>query len=211
MNKKRRISILVIGIVAISGFSIGYITSILISNNIPHNDPKLYIATDDIQFVNANPRLDINQSKIRIGYYGMNIGTNWVYDFLIKFDLTDKPQDWSKCEFQIYKSSIHPAVIGNPLLRLMLCELNWTDETIDWRYHDLYQYYTWRVDLSHTEYLINYNENGFQRFDITDYIMNNETITVGSRSILTKYESWVYIYSTEANIGNEYKPQLIWS
>ena len=143
----RKKIILLIGIIVTISFSIGYITSILINNGIPNdsipNDdiPKFYIATDDMQFINSNPRLDINQSTIRIGYYGQYIGPNYIHDFLIKFNLTNKPQNWIKCEIQIYKYSVHPSPMGNPLLRLLLGSLNWTDETIDWRYNDLYQYW----------------------------------------------------------------------
>jgi len=122
--------------------------------------------------------------------------------------LTNKPQNWAKCEIQIYKYSVHPNPIGNPLLHLLVCGCNWSEDTIDWRYNDLYLYCNWKID--NIDDRISHNE-GFQRFDITDYIKDNTSITLGSYSILINWESWVYLYSTEANISIEYKPQLIWS
>ena len=92
----RKKIILLVGIIVISSFSIGYITSILISNSILNNNdtPKFYIAIDDIEIrVGTNPF----ESNVKIAYDYDSVPIGGGRGFLMRFDLRNKPRSWSKC------------------------------------------------------------------------------------------------------------------
>jgi len=214
LRKKIMLLIVMIGIVAISSFSIGLI---LISNIPPESPPpeQSFIAIDDMYwYKELVDEESINhffgsESYLKCGrkdatYYYGHYGTSF------RFPIINKPSNWVKCEISLYIYQI----------------TGYFNESRDW----LLSVYegTWHEDIQYGWdyywHLGNFNVSlniGFNKIDITDYIIqpeaqSNETVSLTlypyiKGTVWSDLDVMVYIYSKEAYMNKTYLPQLIWS
>ena len=107
---------LLIGIIVISSFSIGYITSILISNSTPNGDtpngdaPKFYIAIDNMWLTTGTGNTGEPRpvsSTLRGGMTQTQTASTDYHETYIRFNLIDKPNNWNKVEVSLYKYSFY--------------------------------------------------------------------------------------------------------
>ena len=221
--------ILLIGVIVISSFSIGYITSILINNSTPNNDsnndvPKFYIAIDDIWFTRYGSLPNYYYDNIRPNMNYLVVGggedgtaTPDFHVTYIRFDLNNKPTSWTKVEISLYEWNFNKMSDYVVDFRIDLFEGNWNETSGN---TEIY----WKVE--EVDYSLRYKV-GFHRTDITDYIKYfNETI---SMRIYTNHNNrWkgsLYFYSSEwdgldpefpyilpeNDTYKNYLPQLIYS
>lgn len=228
----RKKLILLVGIIVISSFSIGYITSILVSNNTPNapiddtpidDIPKFYIATDDIWFTEYKYTPDYYFDRFRpdMNYLRVNGGedgtANPDYSVMyIRFNLTNKPNNWSKCEISLYEFGFSKLGSYAVSFSVDLFEGNWNETSGNTEVY-------WKIErISHS---LGYSI-GFKKLDITNFIKNNETISMRIyarnqnkwRGSLSFYSSewdglepdFPYILPENDTYLN-YLPQLIWS
>lgn len=169
------------------------------------------LPTDDITVKSNEPYYTENIDTLLVGCFDMKY--KWS---MIRFDLTNKPENWSSCEIQIYISEIINAGYYEPICRygLHMDYNNWNEDSdyseIKWGDWDH------SVDFNGSYSKIFDCKLGFLKVNITNYIENHETITIRFKNIypdVFDYHSYVYynIHSKEANVDIEYKPQLIWS
>jgi len=224
----RKKIILFIGIIVISSFSIGYLTSILV--NIPNNDspndddtPKFYIAIDDVWFTKyrSTPDYYYNNFRPDMNYLktgGGNDGTaNPSYDVIyIRFNLTNRPNNWSKVEISLYEYNFYKLGDYVVSFRTDLFEGDWNETSgnteVYWKIEDI-------------DYSLRYKV-GFHRIDITDYIKNNNTISMRIYvKVQNRWRGSISFYSSEwdgldpdfpyilpeNDTYKHYLPQLIYS
>lgn len=229
----RKKTLLLIGLGILIGFGIGIITGVLILNvpnkinepDEPNNEPepKFYIATDDIWFTKYNGLPDYYYDNMRsdMNYLhvgGGNDGTATVdyHVIYIRFNLISKPNNWSKCEISLYEWNFYK--LGDYVVSFSvdLFEGNWNETSGN---TEIY----WKIErIAHS---LGYRV-GFKRFDITNCIKNNETISMriyvrpqnrwfGSLSFYSSEwdglePDFPYILPENDSYKN-YLPQLIWS
>jgi len=221
LRKKIMLLIVMIGIVAISSFSIGYVAFILINNNIPKL-PETIIASDDIMVVQYwvdnstyGERVD-NPEILREGYHisDGNWSTREFYRIWIQFRLPTILKNWSKCILQVHIcNSVDDRKIGEYGFRIH-ANTTWDesmsitefrdncDNKVDWDFMD--------IDTVRSTGIITY--------DMSEYIENSKSITVNFyiQNAHLEHEDYfedMYfeIYSKDSNVDKEYLPQLIWS
>ncbi len=212
--RKKIILILLVGIIAISSFSIGYIAFILI--NTPNDDtPKFYIAIDDTYYNSGGMGEFVygNKTYIRIGGAGRG-GSG-----LFKFDLRDKPEQWSKLEVSFSAKYKY----ASQLITIRLLSVNWNESMTSKEIRDILRYpnpnwetpyflnprktstsfegvYTFKFDIIY--YLERADEN------IGDCLNNYDSITIELSPVI---HNSFDIYSKEADVNKTWLPQLIWS
>lgn len=221
LRKKIMLLIVMIGIVAISSFSIGYVAFILINNNIPKL-PETIIASDDIMVVQYwvdnstyGERVD-NSEILREGYHisNENWSTREFYRIWIQFKLPTELRAWSKCILRVnvfnfvdkreigrYGFRIHVNTTWDESMSITEFRDN-CDNMVDWDFMDI-------NTVRSTGYII---------YDMSEYIENSESITVNFyiQNAHLDYEDYfedMYfeIHSKDFDISKEYLPQLIWS
>ena len=230
---RKKIFIAIVGVIlAISGFSLGFITSFII-NNPTEIEPKLYIAIDDIGLrgTNNNPfsdnnKLAYNLTHVYFGSSSTGTANPSVNGFLMRFNLEDKPSNWEKCEISLY---VYRVSSLRTIALVYLFEGNWTEEEWDGygNYMDDFEIY-WKIEDHIETNAISNSVVGFEITDITDYI-NNITTDTFSIAVyprrLEHFDCSGSIYSSEwdgtdplfpyilpeNDSYNNYLPQLIWS
>lgn len=203
MEKSKLKIIVIIFVVFISGLTIGIGISLI---EIPKGKPKSYISTEDL-YVQTNGAILWNRTYLKFGY------GNEAY---LRFDLRHKPRNWEKCEISLYTYLNHNEYIPNDQYWVDIFEGNWTEPGISWEEQQEQEYYQnvwskniiyWNIEriggVSHSI--------GFTILDITDYIKNNQTVSIKIYTGNIIYDSYAFIYPCEATVDKEYLPQLIWS
>jgi len=190
------------------GFYIGVIGGIIVIASIVivfQLNPKNVecIAVHDLFYTNGNPRPDLNdQTYLKAGYYGERLGTDTDYDFAINFDLTHKPIQWSTCKIQFYVYANKKPSLGGQL-RVHLSDYIINDSI---SLHQQYIYRNWSIDLPN----MGFSSSRFKTIDITNLIYDNTTICFYTGGGVLKWDCYILVHSIEADIENEYKPQIIW-
>ncbi len=204
---RKKIILLIEVIIISSVFIIGiYIPSI-------EESKKSYIATDDTYYSGVDNNEIVNGNKISLiaGRYNTNTSSSFYYTF-IKFDLRNKPEVWNIVEISLYIYEYKREEYWLPDANIWLLFNDWNehmnhgdikDSLPTWSGGDFY----WEHNL------------GLHRINITNYIGDNEIITIrigahGTYRVGTQlrdYNNYVMIYSKEANVNKDYLPQLIWS
>ena len=221
MNKKLTILSIGIGVIIVSSFSIGFMVSTLINN--PIDNTKLYIAIDDIWFTKYGSTPDYYYDNIRPDMNSLMVGggndgtANPSYSVAyIRFDLRNKPSSWEKCEISLYEYSFYKMsdyVVG---FRVDLFEGDWNETSGNTEVY-------WKIER--VSMTLGYSV-GFKKLDITNYIKNNNTISMRIYvSVQNKWKGTIRFYSSEwdgiepdfpyilpeNDSYNNYLPQLIWS
>ena len=202
--RKKIILILLVGIIAISSFSIGFI-SILVINNAPNNDTNnLNIAIEDsyVRGYNNNDSFG-NLEYLKIEE-AIPVGWREHTYILMKFDVSNYNET---CVLSFYIYRITPnSIQGDGSIGIYIFKSGWNE---DMNSREIINSY---VDDREFEYGIMSIPImiGLVEIDISDYLQyTNDTITLRLRHLPLDGE--VYIYSKEANVNKEYLPQLIWS
>lgn len=196
---------IIIGIITITGFAI--IPIIIELNKPPH---IYYIATDDTYYSGSDfsETVNGNRSFLVAGRYINVSGSSFYYAF-IKFDLKNIPKRWVKCEFSFY---VYEYERNYWNANIMILSNDWNEEMN-----------SFDIDSNlptHSGADFYWEHNfGLQRIDITDFIGNNESITIrigahGTYSTggsLVFINNYMIIYSKEADVDKAWLPQLIWS
>jgi hypothetical protein len=212
--KEYKKSIFLFIIVFISGIitGISIISIILIQ---PNSSTSLgtTLASDDLVIINyaSKPDETINTDYLNIGCI------NWsYYKSIIRFNLTEKPNNWSTCIIQIYFSKI---------IRTTLMPI--------YQYNLILDYNSWNENMSYTEFINTWGDwhhlvdfggsfakefnpiKGFMKINITNYIENYDTISISLQTVYPggfDYSSISYseIKSKEAIVSNNLKPHLVW-
>ncbi len=196
---------ILIGIIIISGI---VIFPIIIELNKPK--PVYYIATDDTYYSGADfyETVNGNRSFLVAGRYINVSGSSFYYAF-IKFDLKNIPKRWVKCEFSFY---IYEYERNYWNANIVILSNEWNEEMN-----------SFDIDSNlptHSASDFSWEHNlGLQKINITDYIGDNESITIRigahgtyrSGGSLVFINNYMMIYSKEANTTIDKLPQLIWS
>ncbi len=240
----RKKALLLIGLSILIVFGIGIITGVLILNvpnetEIPDEpEPKFYIAIDDMYMCERSSLnyFKGNLSSLLTGLSGTDTANPDLYEIFIRFNLTDRPQNWSKVEILLYKYQFIKQIYA-PTIWVDLFEGNWTECLLSWEEQQEQEYYNnvWLKNEIYWEEINRFGtgfseflgyEVGFQRFDITDYIKDNKTISLHISCRRGSYnKGLIWLYSREWNGGEpylpfvlydndtykNYLPQLIWS
>ncbi len=204
MLKKNKLFLIgiVIGFIIIGGI---VIYPIIIELNKP--EPIYYIATDDTYY-SGHDNQEIshgNNTSLIAGRYETNTGSSIYYTF-IKFDLTNKPKVWNTLEvsFYVYEYLREQDVFMN----VMVLSFDWNEIMSSW---DVYRNKPYITADFKFKFII-----GLYKINITEYIEDNENITVGifgygGYSSSGYFDNHIKIYSKEANTTIDKLPQLIWS
>jgi len=165
-------------------------------------------------------KLTYDGISVHFGWHFIGNSPSYTYGFLMRFNIQNKPEVWSKCEISLY---MYKTVRNKGSALLYLFEGNWTEE--EWgdygnRMSDFEIY--WKIEDSVGS--VSNSEIGFNRNDISEYI-NNITTNTFSIAIIPKrtYDGIGWIYSSEwdgsdfpyilpeTDSYKNYLPQLIWS
>ncbi len=227
----RKKIILLVGIIVISSFSIGYITSLLISNSTPNGDtpngdtPKFYSAIDNMWLTTGTGNTGEPRpvsSTLRGGMTQTQTASTDYHEIYIRFSLIDKPNNWNKVEVSLYKYSFYKQY-NAPTIWVDLFEGNWTEEYIT---NEIYWDLKNRFGSGFTS-ILGYSI-GFHRVDITDFIKgyNGTTFSIHiSTGQPNRNDGTIVLYSNRWDGGEpylpyvlpendsykNYLPQLIWS
>lgn len=201
--KDNRNLVLILFTILISGLTIG----VLISKIDKPIKNTYYIAMEDAYIKNAYHTTHNTTS--------LHIKDNFLIT-LIKFDFTDKPKHWEKCEISFYVYYI----ALDMLIYCYLTNYTWSENiTYNPIWSPLFGYGQDYVEYEgYYKIKVDYNLNsssGFKRIDISKYIKDNKTLSLeilgGHISGVGTTGGDIRIYSKEADVSIEYKPQLIWS
>lgn len=168
---------------------------------------KEYIATDD-SFYSGHDFMETfngNKTYLIAGRYNTDTGSAIYYTF-IKFDLTNKPKIWNNLEVSFYVYEYLRE--RDAVMYVMFLPYEWNEQmpTYDIR---------WNLPFLTAHFSIRFYL-GLQKINITNYIENNESITMvifgyGGNQLIGYFENHIIIYSKEANVSRVWLPQLIWS
>lgn len=196
---------ILIGVIVIGGI---VIFPIIIELNKP--EPIYYIATDDTYYSGADfsETVNGNRSFLVAGRYINVSGSSFYYAF-IKFDLKNTPKGWVKCEFSFYVYEYEKNYWD---ANIVILSNDWNEEM------NSFDIDSNLLTTSGVDFYWEHNF-GLQRIDITDFIGNNESITIRigahgtyrSGSSLVFVNNYMMIYSKEADTTIDNLPQLIWS
>jgi len=212
-------------------FSIGILAgiiflSILIPIIIINETPETYYATHDIGLqgstnpFNGNNKLTYDGMSIHFGWHYVGNDPSYTYGFLMRFNIQNKPEVWSKCEISLYMYQ----TVGNKGSALIyLFEGNWTEKEWDgygpyMRDIEIY----WRIEEPIGS--VSNSVIGFEINDISEYI-NDITTNTFSIAVIPErtYNGVGWIYSSEwdgsdfpyilpkSDSYKNYLPQLVWS
>ncbi len=176
----------------------------------PEPEPIFYIGIDDSYTNGRSSYIFGNETYLKIT-------EGWNDITFIRFNLIDKPKNYSKVEISLYiYSAYENCPFGDIAIWIKLFESNWTEEMTstelyEMNYLNTDTYWDWSITLGYSGY-IKY-KIGIQKIDITNYIKNNETISLSIEGGYDRggWESFIGIHSKEANVNKSYLPQLIWS
>lgn len=234
---KNSIKIIIASILVIS---LSFITGYMVNSNLPNNnddcnntdddtnniddlyEKKYYFAINDIHISRtmSNPiaydwymsYYVYNETYLRcIG--GHTEAGNYPQSMaMLRFNLSNQPSNYNSCEIMLYKyeSSRQSNSVS---FTLDLFEGDWNNTNGNTIVY-------WKIER---KIQINYSL-GFQKFNITNYIGNNETISIRITTWTTGWQGSINILSSEWRGNNpmlpyviegeeykEYLPQLIWS
>lgn len=185
-------------------------------------EPKFYIAIDDMYMCERSSLnyFKGNLSILMTGLSDTNTANPNLYEIFIRFNLTDRPQNWSKVEISLYKYQFIKQV-NPPTIWVDLFEGNWTECLLSWEEQQEQEYYknVWLKNKIYWEEINRFGtgfskplsyEVGFQRFDITGYIKDNKTVSLHISGIRGSYNKGLnWIYSREWDGGEPYLPYIL--
>ena len=206
-----------VGILITSGLiSLLVIVGIFISIPKPIEIPEIPVENEKITSQDAYWYKDYSnelfwegyESKLLTGRFNATYYTGH-YGCRFRFSLENRPIDWNNCNLSVYIYQTTGDFYESLGWLMNAYETDWTEEKPKGNYY----WYTEHYNLT----LI----HGLNSINITDLMIEalpyaNNTFTIYFypyivHSIWSDIDKMAYIYSREANMGDIYKPRIIWS